>query len=65
MIRFDIPGMTCGGCARTITVAIHSVDAQARVDIDVAARTLDVETGADRDTLAGAIREAGYEVATG
>ena len=31
MIQFDIPGMTCGGCARSVTKAIHSIDADARV----------------------------------
>ncbi len=65
MVRFTVPAMTCGGCARTITTAIHGVDAEARVDIDVAARSVSIETGADIQTLAGAIREAGYEVAAG
>ena len=65
MIRFDIPGMTCGGCARAITTAIHGVDAQARVDVDLARKTVGVESGLGRETLAKAIREAGYEVAAG
>lgn len=62
MIHLTIPGMTCGGCARSITNAIQDVDADARVEANIAGRSVSVETHADRDTLANAIRELGYEV---
>ncbi len=35
MIRFEIPGMACGGCARSITTAIQGIDAQAKVETDI------------------------------
>ncbi|MBO9695969.1 MAG: heavy-metal-associated domain-containing protein [Sphingopyxis sp.] len=61
MIRFDIPGMTCGGCVRSIVSAIHGVDAQAAVETDVETRSVRVKSGASRAALVEAIREAGYE----
>ena len=65
MIRFHIPGMTCGGCLRSITAAIHGVDAGARIDADIPAKSVSVESPADRAALVAAIREAGYEVQGG
>ena len=62
MIRLNIPGMTCGGCVRSITNAVQDIDADARVEANIAEKSMSVETHADRDTLAKAIREAGYEV---
>lgn len=61
MIRFQIPGMTCGGCARSITNAIQSVDADAKIETDIAARTVTVESRADTASLVEVIKEAGYE----
>ena len=37
-MRFHIPNMSCGGCARGVTRAIESVDAKARITIDQASR---------------------------
>ena len=34
MHRFYIPNMTCGGCARSVTKALLSVDPQARIETD-------------------------------
>lgn len=61
MIRFEIPGMTCGGCARSITKAIQGIDAQATVETDIPGRHVSVETHMDSASLIGAVREAGYE----
>lgn len=41
-----IENMTCGGCARSVTKAIQSVDPNATVKPDPAARTVKVETAA-------------------
>jgi|TARA_R110000782_G_scaffold259575_1_gene350206 copper chaperone len=64
MIRFEIPGMTCGGCARSVTTAIQGIDAQAKVEIDIPGKSVCVESRADRNSLIEAIREAGYEART-
>jgi len=59
-IHFEIPGMTCGGCARSITRAIQGLDAEAKVETDIPVRRVSVESRADRAALVTAIREAGY-----
>ncbi len=59
--HFEIPGMTCGGCARSITRAIQGLDAEAKVETDIPGRRVSVESRAGRTELVTAIREAGYE----
>jgi copper chaperone len=61
MVRFTVPGMTCGGCARSILNAILGIDAQARVETDIPARQVSIASRANRATLVAAMREAGYE----
>jgi len=55
--------MTCGGCARAVTQALLALDPQARVQIDLPARTADVDSDKPRAELAQALAEAGYEAA--
>ncbi|MDP4299126.1 heavy-metal-associated domain-containing protein [Leptothrix discophora] len=63
MIEFQLPTMTCGHCVKAVTAAIQSVDAQARVAIDLPTHQVKVETGAEKSALAEALKEAGYEPA--
>ena len=62
MITFNVTGMTCGGCARAVTNAVHQVDRAASVEIDLAAKTVTVTSAASADRLQSAIEEAGYQV---
>lgn len=41
-MKFQVPSITCGHCARTITRALQSIDAQARIDIDIAGKLVTV-----------------------
>src|SRR3546814_8982709 len=43
-IRFNIPGMTCGGCARSITKAIQGIDTAAKVETDISERRSEEHT---------------------
>jgi copper chaperone len=52
--------MNCGGCARSVTKAIESVDPSAVVTTDVAARKVDVTSTAPREKLAIALTDIGY-----
>lgn len=61
MVRFKVQGMTCGGCARSVTKAIQSVDPAARIETNVPERLVTVETVANEGALIEVIREAGYE----
>lgn len=60
MISLHIPNMHCGGCARGVTAAIREVDAAARVEPDLDARTITVETTATEPHLRRALAEAGF-----
>jgi copper chaperone len=64
MLRLNVEGMHCGGCARSVTKAVHTVDALAQVRIDLSAKTLEAETDADPGLVAKAIQDAGYAVST-
>jgi copper chaperone len=63
MLEFQLPTMTCGHCVKAVTGAIQSVDAQAKVTIDLPTHQVQVDTGAERATLVEALKEAGYEPA--
>ena len=63
MIKFNVQGMTCGGCARAVTNAVQQADPAAAVDVDLAGKTVSVESSADPAGLKAAIEEAGYRVA--
>ena len=61
MITFEVKDMTCGHCASTIAKALKAADKDAKVEIDLAARRVQVEpASADASDLAEAIKEAGY-----
>ncbi|MGH6978471.1 MULTISPECIES: heavy-metal-associated domain-containing protein [unclassified Brevundimonas] len=62
-MELRIESMTCGGCARSVTRAIQSVDPNARVETDPASRTVKVETTATSDAVRQVLEEAGYPAA--
>lgn len=59
-MQFHIENMTCGGCARSVTKAIQSVDPTAEVKADPASHKVDVKTVAKREALTAALTTAGY-----
>ena len=60
---FDVKGMTCGHCERAVTTAIKQLDPQAQVTIDRPQNKVEVVSDQNREALAAAIREEGYQVA--
>ena len=60
MTEFNVEGMRCGGCASRVTKVVHAIDPAARVQIDLARKTVSVDSTAERDALIAAFREAGY-----
>lgn len=61
MIDFHVPDMSCGHCVRAISTALQACDGEARFEIDLAAHQVHIRHATvDADTLAAAIREAGY-----
>ncbi|MCQ9617351.1 heavy-metal-associated domain-containing protein [Paenalcaligenes niemegkensis] len=59
-MQFHIDSMTCGGCARSVTKAIQSVDADAQIMTDPPSRRVEVTSSATQEQLEAALREAGY-----
>jgi copper chaperone len=59
---FTVDGMTCGHCEKAVTKALLSLDAQAKVVIDRAHNTVQVDSEKSRETLAQAIADEGYRV---
>ncbi len=60
MIRFRIPNMSCGGCARAVTAALRGAEPGAEVRVDLEHRQVAVEGATDPERLARALREAGF-----
>lgn len=62
MYELQVEGMTCGGCVRGVTRSVQSIDSNARVDVDLAAKKVRIDTQASLDAVTLAISEAGYPV---
>ncbi len=61
-MQFQIENMTCGGCVRSVTKAIQSVDPIAQVNADPATHKVDVTTTVPRARLEAALADAGFSV---
>ncbi|KAB2707052.1 heavy-metal-associated domain-containing protein [Brucella intermedia] len=59
-MELRIEDMTCGGCAKSVTQAIQSIDPNAKVATNPEARTVVVETTATLAALQLVLEEAGY-----
>lgn len=60
MHRFYIPNMTCGGCAKSVTKALLSVDPQAGIETDAPGRQVRVDSAVDESAFLAALSAAGY-----
>jgi copper chaperone len=66
MIELSVGGMSCSHCATSVTRAIHAIDPQARVSVNVEAGRVSIEPATpslDLDRVRKAIEDAGYETA--
>jgi copper chaperone len=60
MQEFVIPSMSCGGCVSRITQTIESVDAHATIKVNLASKTVEVDSTQHRASFAAALSGAGY-----
>lgn len=60
MHDFVINSMSCSHCVAAITGAIQKLDPEAKIEIDLAAKSVRVITMQDRPALARALSDAGY-----
>ncbi|MCP3711658.1 heavy-metal-associated domain-containing protein [Paraburkholderia sp. CNPSo 3274] len=59
-MKFYLDNMTCGGCARTVSRVIQSIDAGASIATDPSTRLVRIQTSAPEEDIASALREAGF-----
>ena len=60
MIRFTVPDMTCGGCIKAITAAVHRLDPAASVAADLETHGVEITSTRLAAELAAAIDDAGF-----
>jgi copper chaperone len=60
MIEYTIPTMTCAHCAQTITKTIQRIDAEAKVEIDLEARRVRIDTVQLGSAFGQALSDEGY-----
>lgn len=61
MITLSVTGMTCQNCVKHVTQALQGVPGVARVTVDLASGTAEVEGTPDVQALVSAVEEEGYE----
>ncbi len=59
--KYNVLGMTCGGCANAVTKAIIAAAPEANVDVDLDAKQVSVEGFDDDAAVQKAVEGAGFE----
>ncbi len=62
MFELQVEGMRCGGCVKSVTRSVQSIDSSAKVDVDLASKKVRVNSQASLDAVEAAITDAGYPV---
>ncbi|MBU3549457.1 heavy-metal-associated domain-containing protein [Polynucleobacter sp. P1-05-14] len=60
MLSLKVSGMTCGGCINAVTRAIQAQDPKAKVQVDLASQTVNLETTLSEAQASELIVEAGF-----
>ena len=61
-LKLKVSNIVCDGCAETITESITTMEPDAKVEVDVKAKTVTVEALASEETIKQAITAAGYTI---
>ena len=64
MQTFKEDGMTCGGCVGAGTRAVQTVDKDAKVEVDLASKTVKVDSNVSPLQIIDVITNAGFEART-
>lgn len=62
MYELKVEKMSCGHCVNAVTKSVQAVDAQAKVEVDLAQRKVRVQSTAELGKIAAAIVTAGFPV---
>ncbi|MGK9204210.1 heavy-metal-associated domain-containing protein [Sinorhizobium meliloti] len=60
MHHLVVEDMTCGHCAATVEKAVKAADPQAKVAVNLEAKTASIESGIGSNVFKAAIEDAGY-----
>jgi copper chaperone len=63
MIQLNIPSMSCGHCVKAVTQAVQEIDPQAKVDVNLGSKLVQVDSVAPQQKIIEALAEAGYQPA--
>jgi copper chaperone len=62
MYELKVEGMSCGHCVSAVTRSVQAVDADAKVEVDLAQQKVTVNSGAGLEAIKAAVEDAGYPV---
>lgn len=58
---YNVRGMSCGGCAASVTRAIQAADGTAQVEVDLGRAMVVVKGTMSEDDVQNAVERAGFE----
>jgi len=61
-LKLKVPDISCEHCAAKISDSIHVMEPDAKVDVDVKAKIVTVESEASEESIKQSIVAAGYHI---
>ena len=61
-LTLKVPSIACQVCANTITKAIHNLDSEAQVEVDVENKIVTVDSQTSATQIKEAIADAGHDI---
>lgn len=62
MYELQVENMSCGHCVGVVTKAVQAIDATAKVEVDLASKSVKIDSASALAPLTSAIADAGYPV---
>lgn len=62
-LQLKVPKIACAACVNTVTKAVKSVDATAKVEADTKTKMVNIETQQSEAEIKKALTNAGYPAA--
>ncbi|MEB3828379.1 heavy-metal-associated domain-containing protein [Phormidium sp. CCY1219] len=61
-VKLNVPSMVCESCVEKVTDALKTVDADAKVNVDLSSKQVTIDSEASPESFEQAITAAGYQV---
>ncbi|APA67428.1 MULTISPECIES: heavy-metal-associated domain-containing protein [unclassified Janthinobacterium] len=62
MYQLQVENMSCGHCVGSVTKAVQGIDPAAQVQVDLASKSVTVESSSELGAISAAIVDAGFPV---